>query len=68
MYEFRLHEAFINAKSDTLQSTLHLLYEKCDWDLHHFLENIPRNMGETQCRWFAYQVGLNHPQMSSTFL
>uniref|UniRef100_A0AC34REM7 Protein kinase domain-containing protein n=1 Tax=Panagrolaimus sp. JU765 TaxID=591449 RepID=A0AC34REM7_9BILA len=49
-----LHDAFITQKEGT--ATLSILYEKCDWDLHQFLKNIPRSMGERQIKWFTYQI------------
>jgi serine/threonine protein kinase len=52
----RLYEVFIN--QTLTHNNLYILYEKCDWDLHHFLENIPRNMNESQCQWFGHQIFL----------
>lgn len=38
--------------------SLNVVFEKCDWDLYEFLQKIPRDMPELQCRTFARQVDL----------
>ncbi|VDM27331.1 unnamed protein product [Toxocara canis] len=37
---------------------LSVVYERCDWDLYDFLRDIPRDMGDTQCRHIARQIFL----------
>uniref|UniRef100_A0A914D924 cyclin-dependent kinase n=1 Tax=Acrobeloides nanus TaxID=290746 RepID=A0A914D924_9BILA len=51
----QLHDAFITTKNEG-EMYLNVVYERCDWDLHDFLTNIPRNMGDPQCRHFARQI------------
>lgn len=50
----RLHEAFVRPKDGTI--CLYIVTEKCDWDLFVFLRDIPRDMGNHQCRHFAKQL------------
>uniref|UniRef100_A0A7E4VK56 Protein kinase domain-containing protein n=1 Tax=Panagrellus redivivus TaxID=6233 RepID=A0A7E4VK56_PANRE len=50
-----LINAFIG-NDDVGNTTLSILYEKCDWDLYDFLKHIPRHMGSSQCKWFSFQI------------
>lgn len=50
----RLHEVFGRQKDGKI--CLYIVTEKCSWDLFVFLRNIPRDMGNRQCRHFAKQV------------
>lgn len=50
----RLHDAFIKRRDD--QISLNILCEKCDWDLAEFLQKIPSNMCNAQCKHFANQM------------
>lgn len=48
--------------------SLNVVFEKCDWDLYDFLNNIPRNMPEAQCRLFARQVNTLNNGFSNSVL
>lgn len=50
----RLHEVFGRQKDGKI--CLYIVTEKCSWDLFVFLRNIPRDMGNRQCRHFAKQL------------
>ena len=52
---FRLHDAFIMRGKDGA-SSLNVVFDKCDWDLHEFLNCIPRDMKEPQIKNIARQV------------
>lgn len=47
--------------------SLNVIIEKCDWDLYDFLNKIPRDMPEAQCRSFAKQVGFRNLLMCLRF-
>ncbi|KAI6191549.1 CMGC/CDK/CDK4 protein kinase [Aphelenchoides bicaudatus] len=51
----KLHDAFVMRNDDGAMS-LNVVFEKCDWDLYEFLNQIPRDMPEAQCRLFACQI------------
>lgn len=50
----RLHDAFIKRRDD--QISLNILCEKCDWDLADFLQKIPHDMCNAQCKHFVSQI------------
>ncbi|KAF7632261.1 Protein kinase domain-containing protein, partial [Meloidogyne graminicola] len=50
----RLHDAFIKRRDD--QVSLNILCEKCDWDLADFLQKIPHEMCNDQCKHFITQI------------
>lgn len=60
---FRLYDAFLMRTGNSGSMSLNVVVEKCDWDLYEFLQKIPRDMPELQCRTFARQVHKN--QISS---
>ncbi|VDD95052.1 unnamed protein product [Enterobius vermicularis] len=51
----KLHDVFHCSNNDN-EMCLSVVYEKCDWDLYEFLRDIPRDMGDFQCRHFAKQA------------
>lgn len=53
---FRLYDAFLMKSASGEGISLNVVFEKCDWDLYEFLQKIPRDMPELQCRTFARQV------------
>uniref|UniRef100_A0A914W350 Protein kinase domain-containing protein n=1 Tax=Plectus sambesii TaxID=2011161 RepID=A0A914W350_9BILA len=39
---------------------IHVIFEKCDWDLYDFLQRIPVDMSDVQIRHMAKQVLFNN--------
>jgi hypothetical protein len=39
---------------------VNIFFEKCEWDLHDFLERIPQNMPDAQIRRMAGQVSVEN--------
>lgn len=47
-----VYHAVVNAT----QLQINVVCEICDWDLYTFLREIPKDMGDAQCRLIARQI------------
>ncbi|GMT31673.1 hypothetical protein PFISCL1PPCAC_22970, partial [Pristionchus fissidentatus] len=51
-----LHEALCTLDNNGTTLAIHMIMDKCDWDLYTFLRDIPRDMPDMQCRVIALQI------------